>query len=87
MVGAFEDTEARWRDRSIRRYGRTKPIEESDSMGVHVFGLTIGMLTDAAQAARTADRSVLLIDDVAQVVVVIDQHGRLLVRSESRNAA
>jgi hypothetical protein len=63
------------------------PIEESGSMGVHVFGLTIGMLADAAQAARTADRSVLLIDDLAQVVVVIDQHGRLLVRPESRNAA
>jgi hypothetical protein len=56
-------------------------------MGVHVLGLTIGMLADAAQAARTADRSVLLIDDVAQVVVVIDQHGRLLVRPESWNAA
>jgi hypothetical protein len=56
-------------------------------MGVHVFGLTIGMLADAAQAARTADRSVLLIDDLAQVVVVIDQHGRLLVRPESRNTA
>ena len=55
-------------------------------MGVNVFGLTIGMLADAARAARTADRSVLLIDDVAEVVV-IDQHGRLVVRPESRNAA
>jgi hypothetical protein len=51
-------------------------------MGVHVFGLTVGMLADAAQAARTADRSVLLIDDVAHVVVLIDQRGRLVVRSE-----
>jgi hypothetical protein len=51
-------------------------------MGVHVFGLSIGMLADAAQAARTADRSVLLIDDVAHVVVLIDQRGRLVVRSE-----
>lgn len=56
-------------------------------MGVHVFGLTIGMVADAAQAARVADRSVLLIDDVAHVVVLIDQHGRLVVRPETRNAA
>jgi hypothetical protein len=53
-------------------------------MGVHVFGLTIGMLTDAAKAARTADRTVLLIDDVAHVVVLIDSHGRLVVRPEDR---
>jgi hypothetical protein len=87
MVGAFEDRDTPWRDLPIRRYRRRTPIEESGSMGVHVFGLTIEMLADAAQAAQTADRSVLLIDDVAEVVVVIDQHGRLLVRPESRNAA
>jgi len=56
-------------------------------MGVHVFGLTIGTLADAARAARTADRSVLLIDDVDHLVVLIDQHGRLVVRPDTRNAA
>jgi hypothetical protein len=87
MVGAFEDMGRARRDGLRRRY-RPQDTDRGDgSMGVHVFGLTIGMLADAAQAARIADRSVLLIDDVAHVVVLIDQHGRLVVRPETRNAS
>jgi hypothetical protein len=51
-------------------------------MGIHVYGLSVGMLADASKAARTADRAVALIDDLAHLVVLVDQRGRVVIRPE-----
>ena len=42
-------------------------------MGIHVYGLSVGMLADASRAARTVDHAVALIDDFAHLVVLVDQ--------------
>jgi hypothetical protein len=51
-------------------------------MGVHVSGLTVRMLTDASRAARVVDSAVTLIDDVAHMVIIVDQSGRVLLRPD-----
>jgi len=50
-------------------------------MGIHVYGLTVEMLADASRAARTVDRAVTLFDDLAHVVVLVDQRGRVVLRT------
>jgi hypothetical protein len=51
-------------------------------MGIHVYGLSVGMLEDASRAARTVDHAVALIDDLAHLVVLVDQRGRVVIRPE-----
>jgi hypothetical protein len=58
----------------------TPSIERGSPIGIHVSGLTVGMLADASRAARTVDRAVALIDDAAHVVVLVDESGRIVVR-------
>jgi hypothetical protein len=52
-------------------------------MGLHVYGVTVGMLEDASSAARTVDHAVTLIDDLAHMVIHVDQRGRVVIRSEN----
>jgi hypothetical protein len=52
-------------------------------MGIHVYGVTVGTLEDASRAARTVDHAVTLIDDLAHIVVLVDQRGRVVIRAES----
>jgi hypothetical protein len=51
-------------------------------MGVHIDGVTVRMLADAARAARAVDDTVTLIDDVAQMVIMVDQRGRVVVQPD-----
>lgn len=53
-------------------------------MSTHVYGLTVDLLANASAAARTVDHAVTLVDDAAHVIVVIDQRGRVSVRSDPR---
>lgn len=53
-------------------------------MSTHVYGLTMDLLADASRAARRIDRAVTLVDDASHVIVVIDQRGRVSVRSDER---
>jgi hypothetical protein len=55
-------------------------------MSTHVFGLTVATLADASRAARTIDHAVTLVDEVSQVVVVVDQRGRVIMRPQERQA-
>jgi hypothetical protein len=55
-------------------------------MSTHVFGLTVATLADASRAARTVDHAVTLVDEVSQVVVVVDQRGRVIMRPQERQA-
>ena len=50
-------------------------------MGIHVYGVTVGTLQDASRAARTVDHAVTLVDDLAHMVVLVDQRGRIVIRS------
>ena len=52
-------------------------------MGIHVYGVTVGTLQDASRAARTVDHTVTLIDDFTHTVVLVDQCGRIIIRSEN----
>jgi hypothetical protein len=58
-------------------------IDRRNSMGIHVYGVTVGTLQDASRAARTVDHAVTLIDDFAHMVVLVDQRGHIVIRSES----
>jgi hypothetical protein len=49
-------------------------------MGIHVYGLTVELLADASRAARAVDDAVTLFDDLARIVVLVDQRGRVVVR-------
>jgi len=40
------------------------------------------MLADASRVARTVDHTVALIDDLAHLVVLVDQRGRVAIRPE-----
>lgn len=51
-------------------------------MSTHIFGLTVAALTAASRAARRVDRTVTLIDDAAHVIVVVDQQGRVMMRTD-----
>jgi hypothetical protein len=51
-------------------------------MGIHVYGVTVGTLADASRAARMVDQVVTLIDDLAHMVVLVDQRGRIVIRSD-----
>ena len=53
-------------------------------MSTHIFGLTVATLADASRAARTVDHAVTLVDEVSQVVVVVDQRGRVIMRPQER---
>jgi hypothetical protein len=53
-------------------------------MSTHVFGLTVGTLTDASHAARTVDRAVTLIDETTHMIVIVDQRGRITMRKDDR---
>lgn len=53
-------------------------------MGTHVADLTVGTLDAAARAARAVDHPVTLVDDLARVIVVVDQAGHVVVRPEER---
>ncbi len=52
-------------------------------MGIHVYGLTVGMLADASRAARTVERAVSLTDDLTHLVVLVDQRGHIVLRPEN----
>ena len=56
-------------------------------MSTHVYGLTVNLLADASRAARTVDRAVTLVDDASHMIVVIDQRGRVSVRTDERCVA
>jgi hypothetical protein len=71
--------------------GARKPDERAKKgkgrvMSTHVFGLTVATLADASRAARTVDHAVTLVDEVSQVVVVVDQRGRVIMRPQERQA-
>ena len=53
-------------------------------MSTHVYGLTVSLLADASRAARTVDHAVTLVDDSSRMIVVIDQRGRVSVRTDER---
>ena len=50
-------------------------------MSTHIFGLTIDALVRASHAARKLDHTVTLVDHVCQVIVVVDQGGRVTMRT------
>jgi hypothetical protein len=52
------------------------------AMSTHVYGLTVDLLTNASAAARTVDHAVTLVDHATHMIVVIDQRGRVTVRSD-----
>jgi hypothetical protein len=49
-------------------------------MSTHIYGLTAAALTDASFAARTVDHPITLVDEMSQVIVVVDQRGRVTMR-------
>lgn len=53
-------------------------------MSTHVFGITIGTLSDASRMARSVDHAVTLVDEVSHVVVVVDPRGRVTMRPQER---
>jgi hypothetical protein len=57
-------------------------IDRRGSMGIHVYGVTVATLEDVSRAARAVDHAVTLIDDSAHMVVLVDQRGRVVIRSE-----
>jgi hypothetical protein len=62
-------------DALATRIGRCSGHEST-----HIFGVAVAMIADASHAARTVDHAVTLVDDVARVIVVVDQRGRVTMR-------
>jgi hypothetical protein len=56
-------------------------------MSIHVFGLTVAALMDASRAARVVDHAVSLVDDSSQVMVIVDQRGRVALRPADRGSS
>jgi hypothetical protein len=54
--------------------------QEVPTMSTHIYGLTAAALTDASFAARTVDHPITLVDEMSQVIVVVDQRGRVTMR-------
>jgi hypothetical protein len=50
----------------------------------HVYGLRVTDLEHAWRAAATVDHAVSLVDDSSHTVVMVDQQGRVVMRSEER---
>lgn len=53
-------------------------------MSTHVAGLDIATLTEASHMARTVDHAITLVDDVAHIIVVVDQRGCVTMRPAER---
>jgi hypothetical protein len=55
-------------------------------MSTHIFGLTVGALAAASHAARVVNHPVTLVDDASHMIVVIDQRGRVTMRTVEANS-
>ena len=50
-------------------------------------GITVTTLADASSVARSIDHAVTLVDDLSDVMVVVDQRGRVTMRPEEGRVA
>jgi hypothetical protein len=59
-------------------------IRDDRVMSTHIYGLTVAALADASRAARVVDHAVTLVDESSHVIVVVDQRGRVTMRTAAR---